>query len=282
MTMNALFKKEKGITLLELLVALAISGMVVAGLYRTFIGQQKTNIIQEQVVDTQQTVRGAIHRMTTEIRMAGFGNVSMVLPVTYSTGTFHHILNLNTPAAGSLTFVTAVGGTSTLTVEGGIGQNQIVVSTLIDNEGNPLFDTGNRKYISIGGLESHVITSIDNGTKTITLNGGLSFYHPIGTPLFTVVALTYQVAFLNGAPTLLRNENMGGDAQPQADNIENLQFTYLDASGNPTVNPLDIRIITVSLTARTERQDPDLQDGDGYRRRQIASNIHLRNMGIVP
>jgi len=282
MTMNALFKKEKGITLLELLVALAISGMVVAGLYRTFIGQQKTNIIQEQVVDTQQTVRGAINRMTTEIRMAGFGNVSMVLPVTYSTRTFHHILNLNTPAVGSLTFVTAVGGTSTLTVEGGIGQNQIVVSTLIDNEGNPLFDTGNRKYISIGGLESHVITSIDNGTKTITLNGGLSFYHPIGTPLFTVVALTYQVAFLNGAPTLLRNENMGGDAQPQADNIENLQFTYLDASGNPTVNPLDIRIITVSLTARTERQDPDLQDGDGYRRRQIASNIHLRNMGIVP
>ena len=282
MTMNARFKKEKGITLLELLVALAISGIVVAGLYRTLAGQQKTNIIQEQVVDTQQNVRGGINRMMREIRMAGFGNVSMVLPVTYSTGTFDHILNLNTPAAGSLTFVTAAGGTSTLTVERGVGQNQIVVSTLTDNEGNPLFDTGNRKYISIGGLESHVITSIDNGTKTITLNGGLSFYHPIGTPLCTVVALTYQVAFLNGAPTLLRNENMGGGAQPQADNIENLQFTYLDASGNPTVNPLDIRIITVSLTARTERQDPDLRDGGGYRRRQIASNIHLRNMGIVP
>ena len=282
MTMNALFKKEKGITLLELLVALAISGIVVAGLYRTLTGQQKTNIIQEQVVDTQQNARGAINRMTTEIRMAGFGNVSMVLPVTYSTGTFHHILNLNTPAAGSLTFVTAVGGTSNLTVEGGIGQNQIVVSTLTDNGGNPLFDTGNRKYISIGGLESHVITSIDNGTKTITLNGCLRFYHPIGTPLCTVVALTYQVAFLNGAPTLLRNENMGDGPQPQADSIENLQFTYLDASGNPTVNPMDIRIITVSLTARTERRDPDIRDGGRYRRRQIASNIHLRNMGIVP
>ena len=280
--MNALFKKEKGITLLELLVALVISGIIVAGLYRMLIGQQKTNIIQEQVVDTQQNARGAIHRMMKEIRMAGFGNVSMVLPVTFSTGTFNHVLNLNTPAAGSLTFVTAVGGTSTLTVEGGAGQNQIVVSTLIDNEGNPLFDTGNRKYISIGGLESHVITSIDNGTKTITLNGSLSFYHPMGTPLYTVVALTYQVAFLNGAPTLLRNENRGDGAQPQADHIENLQFTYLDASGNPTVNPVDIRIITVSLTARTERQDPDLGDGDGYRRRQIASNIHLRNMGIVP
>ncbi len=280
--MKVLLKKEKGITLIELLVALAISGIVVAGLYRTVIGQQKTYVIQDQVVDTQQNARVAINRMMTEIRMAGFGNVSMVLPVTYSTGTFDKVLNLNTPAAGSLTFVTAVGGTSTLTVEGGIGQNQIVVSTLTDNEGNPLFDTGNRKYLSIGGLESHVITSIDSGTKTITLNSQLAFYHPVGTPLFTVVALTYQVALLNGAPTLLRNENMGGGAQVQADNIENLQFTYLDAGGNPTVNPLDIRIITVSLSARTERKDPDLQNGDGYRRRQIVSNIHLRNVGIVP
>jgi hypothetical protein len=69
--------------------------------------------------------------------------------------------------------------------------------------------------------------------------------------------------------------------QPQADNIENL-LTYLDASGNPTATPADIRIIRVSLTSRTERQDPELKNGDGYRRRQIASNIHLRNMGIAP
>jgi hypothetical protein len=80
----------------------------------------------------------------------------------------------------------------------------------------------------------------------------------------------------------MRNENMGGGAQPLSDNIENLQFTYLDADGNVTANPLDIRIITVSLTAKTEKQDPDLEVGDGYRRRQIASNIHLRNMGITP
>ena len=280
--MNTLFKKENGLTLIEVLVVFAISGLLMAGAYRTFTGQQKTYIIQEQVVEMQQNVRAAINRMMTEIRMAGFGNVSMVLPVTYTTGTFNNVLNLNTPAADSLTFVTAVHGPSTLTVEAGVGNNQIVVSTLTDEIGNPLFDTGNRKYISIGGLESHVITSINNGTKTITLNSPVAFYQPIGTPLFTVMALTYQVALLNGTPTLLRNDNMGGSAQPQADTIENLQFTYLDTNGNPTVNPLDVRIITVSLTARAEWVDADLKSGDGYRRRQIASNIHLRNMGITP
>jgi len=280
--MDAIFKKDKGITLIELLVALVISGFLLAAAYRTFIGQQKTFVVQEQVVDIQQNVRAAINRMMTELRMSGFGNVSTVLPVTYTTGTFNNVLNLNTPTAGALTIVSAVGGTSTLTIEGGAGQTQVTVTTLTDGEGNALFDTGNRKYISIGGLESQVIASIDSGTKTITLNGPLTFNHPVGTPVFTIRALSYQVALVNGIPTLLRNENMGGGAQPQADNIENLQFTYLGADGNPTVNPGDIRIVRVSLTARAERQDPDLNNGDGYRRRQIASNIHLKNMGITP
>ena len=65
--MKKLLKKEKGLTLIELLVAFAITGLLVAGLYRTLTGQQKTYVIQEQVVDMQQNVRAAINRMMTEI-----------------------------------------------------------------------------------------------------------------------------------------------------------------------------------------------------------------------
>ena len=81
--MSAIFKKDKGITLIELMVALVISGFLLAATYRTFISQQKTFVVQEQVVDMQQNVRAAINRMMTELRMSGFGNVSMVLPVTF-------------------------------------------------------------------------------------------------------------------------------------------------------------------------------------------------------
>ena len=280
--MNEILKKNKGITLIELLVAFAISGLLVAGIYRTFMSQQKTYVIQEQVVDMQQNMRLAINRMMTEIRMAGFGNVSMVLPVTIGANTFNNAVNLNTPTVGALTIVSATGGAATLTILASVGQNQVIVSNLTDATGNPLFDMGTRKYICIGGLESHTITSIDSGTKTITLNGTLLFTHPIGTPAFTIKALSYQVAMVNGTPTLLRDENLGDGAQPQADHIENLQFTTFDDNGNPTVNSPDIRMIRVSLRARTEMQDPDLKGADGYRRREIASNIHLKNMGIVP
>ena len=62
-------------TLIELLVALVITSLLGAGVYRTFVGQQHTYEVQDQVVDIQQNVRMAISRMTRELRMGGFGKV---------------------------------------------------------------------------------------------------------------------------------------------------------------------------------------------------------------
>jgi len=64
--------KNKGVTLIELLIALVVSGIFIASLYRVFISQQKIYTVQDQVADMQQNIRGAIDRMTKEIRMAGY------------------------------------------------------------------------------------------------------------------------------------------------------------------------------------------------------------------
>ncbi|MGZ4027144.1 MAG: PilW family protein, partial [Flavisolibacter sp.] len=42
---------RKGITLIELLVALTMSGIMIAGAYKTFVSQQHTYAVQDQVVD---------------------------------------------------------------------------------------------------------------------------------------------------------------------------------------------------------------------------------------
>jgi type IV pilus assembly protein PilW len=64
--------KNSGVTLIELLVALALSGILMAALYRVFIGGQQVYTVQEQVVDMQQSARAAMDRMTREIRMSGY------------------------------------------------------------------------------------------------------------------------------------------------------------------------------------------------------------------
>jgi hypothetical protein len=69
-----------------------------------------------------------------------------------------------------------------------------------------------------------------------------------------------------------------------AENIESLEFEYFDASGNPTVTPADVRMVRVTLTARTDLEDRELKKvrTDGFRRRIISSNIQIRNMGVSP
>jgi len=271
-----ILKRNDGISLIEILISLVISSILIAALYLTFTNNQKTYIVQEQVVDMQQNARIAADRMVREIRMAGFGNVSMVLPATFNGKTFNNLL---TPDNGLLTFVLANVSLGTLTTQGAIGEKTIIFTP--DPNGDPDLNTGDRGYISIGGVESYKITSIiDNGTKTVTLNGALLYNHPVGTPIFGIRAITYQTVLSDGKPALSRDENLGLGGQLQADNIEALQFDYFDAGGNPTGNPANVRIVRLTLTARTERQDPDYKNGDGYRKRLLASNIHLLNLGL--
>lgn len=274
-------KKEKGLTLVELVVALAISAVLVAAVYRTFVRQNKTFTVQEQVVEMQQSARASISRMMEDLRMAGFGNVSMVLPASVGGRTFPNVINPDSPAPGALTIVSASGEGVVITAVPSL--SQITLSRIVDGQGQPLFDLGDRRYVSVGGLESYAISAIDTVTKTLTLNGVLK-YNPIpnSTRVYPIRALSYQVVSEGGVMTLERDENTGAGLQPLADDIEGLGFEFLDEAGNPTANPSDICRIRVVVTAKTDEPDPELKDGDGHRRRQIASNVYLRNVGVSP
>jgi prepilin-type N-terminal cleavage/methylation domain-containing protein len=278
-----IFKKAKGITLIELLIALVISSILIAGIYRTFIQQQKSYATQEQVADMQQNVRVAINRMMREIRMTGFGNVQGVLPVTFLGGrTYPNVINTDLPFAGALTIVSAIGGNATLLKQPGdsvgaivLASNQIQVSALAE------FDTNDRRYISIGGLESNSITAIDGANKILTLNTDVgNFYNTNGSTLvYAIRGISYQIANdASGRPILRRDENIGGGFQPVADNIEAIEFRNPD--GSTPLNP-NSTSMQVAVTARTDRPDPELQKaGDGYRRRQFTSIILQRNRGL--
>jgi type IV pilus assembly protein PilW len=63
---------EKGVTLVELLVALVIAAITLAGIYRVFVSQTKTYAIQDQVVEVQQSVRSAMDIILRDLRMTGF------------------------------------------------------------------------------------------------------------------------------------------------------------------------------------------------------------------
>jgi prepilin-type N-terminal cleavage/methylation domain-containing protein len=65
-------RNEKGVTLIELLVALVICGIIVAAIYRLFVAQTRAYTVQDQVAEVQQNVRNAMELIVRDIRMTGF------------------------------------------------------------------------------------------------------------------------------------------------------------------------------------------------------------------
>ncbi|MDA3789559.1 MAG: prepilin-type N-terminal cleavage/methylation domain-containing protein [Desulfobacula sp.] len=91
-----MINNNKGFTLVELLVAMAITVIISAAAISSFSGQQEDQLSQQQIVEMQQSMRGGLYITTLEIRMAGYDPYAM-----YNAG----ITNAGDGSAGNpLTF----------------------------------------------------------------------------------------------------------------------------------------------------------------------------------
>jgi type IV pilus assembly protein PilW len=63
---------DRGFTLVELMITLAVSTLIAAALYSTYILQQRTYVNQGAVVEMQQNARVAIDFLSLDLRMAGY------------------------------------------------------------------------------------------------------------------------------------------------------------------------------------------------------------------
>jgi len=89
---------EKGVTLIELLIALVISGIIIAAVYRMFVAQTRSYTVQDQVAEVQQNVRNAMELLVKDIRMAGFDDDKLNI----SGEDIHPPAALMSPAANSI------------------------------------------------------------------------------------------------------------------------------------------------------------------------------------
>ncbi len=264
--------REKGVTLIELMVILALIGIVVSAIYSVYLSQHKSYIIQDQVAEMQQNARVAMDMMAREIRMAGFGvpESNLSLWVDWVAGTT--IDNNPEIVEGSgadpdTIYIVGCFGSSLASLSASVSSGATSLALQNATEASK-FNIDKKKLISIDGFENAIITDISGSTLTIdtdpatTGNQGLIRDYGANTPIYLVKVITYSIV----SNTLKKNENTGGGRQPLAENIEGLQISQ---SSN---------VINISLTARTARPDPDYPENNGYRRRELSTRVRLRNM----
>jgi prepilin-type N-terminal cleavage/methylation domain-containing protein len=286
---------NRGFTLIELMIALLITAILVAGGYSLLITQQRTYILQDQVVGVQQDARAALTIMARDIRMAammtdidGF-NINGVTEAITPTN--------NTAVPDQIRVVYAAEEVSVVSVV-----NSGALQVTLDPGGGNRFDTSTRRFVAFEGV-NHVYEIAPSGISgdTLTLTEPpLAYLDDFSARVYCIKVITYNVS----GTALQRNDGSGNQVLAGAGNesqVEDLQFAYqvegdtitwYNTPAEAGVSNTDIRAVRINLLVRTAVEDPDDQNyqrpgledrtgsgtKDGYRRRVYTTVIKLRNV----
>ena len=158
--MKAISKSSKGFTLIELMVAMAITSVFMAAVFAACITQLRSHITQQQIVEMQQNLRAAMQLIQRDIRMAGHD------PLRSAGG------GITTMLATSLGFTTDVTGGESDGIDNdndglvdaadtdenrfsdgdtGDANEQIIYSLDINGAGDQFFSARYRGRVAAGG-----------------------------------------------------------------------------------------------------------------------------------
>jgi prepilin-type N-terminal cleavage/methylation domain-containing protein len=287
-------KKSDGFSLVELLIALAILGVVIASAYGVFDSQQKVYAVQDQVMGMEQNLRACIELISSEARYAGL-NVKLAengrldssfaakipeafkptspVAVTLSSADFPlKITQGDSQSPDTITIVAAIcdeTNPSVVANSGGVSAGSTLVKVKTSDH---KIRAGDIIYIGRPGIYEYAGVTETSGIKlTIDTdpdssgNQGLQHDYPEGTEIGEISVVSYAV-YTNTSPWVLKRKVNKGNFQPVGENIVDLQATQ---DGKKTV---------ITLDARTEKSDPNYSENGGYRRACCSVVVVPQNM----
>ncbi len=273
-----------GFTLVELMITLAVFGIVMTGVYSAYQAQIRSHFTQQQIMDMQQNLRAALYLMEREIRMAGLNPTDAAgIGINVADA---HTLSFSMDYTGGLN--DGIDNDGDGIVDEGVNGVDDNASGLVDDNGNPLADEVDEQEWYDGDdndPNEQVVYMLSNDADSDGMNDGLPTETNDGS-----------------ACNLMRNGEL------LAMNIDALNFVYLDSAGDPLATPVadpsDIRSIQVSLVARSgdrpsknsydyvdqktyTYKDKDgneitilPQQNDSFRRISMTMEAKCRNMGL--
>lgn len=297
-----------GLTLVELMVAMTVGLILMAGVIQIFSSNKQTYRVQEATSRLQENGRFAAGMLMHDIRMAGFWGCSRTLSSlvnNVNTGGGYNSVDLT--QGGISGTDGAAGAPDTLVLQGAFGSGIWVKShsqpaaSLDIPAGNGL-KVGQIVLISdcTNGDIAQISNPSDPSTAgNIVVNTGtgspgnatkVAHKYDTGSQIYSVHKLTYHIANgASGQPSLFLNDD--GIDQEMVDGVENMQVLYgedtnADGTANRYVsagtagldmeNVVSVRVV---LTLRTLEDNVSLATANGDRRirQDFFITVTLRN-----
>jgi type IV pilus assembly protein PilW len=294
-------KKEKkltdqGFTLIELMVAMAITLVVMGSIFITFKSQQDSYVVQDQVTRMQQNLRGAMYVMTRDIQMVGYytnfdktscltdwdddgTNDSGFRPLIYARDNVNDGGGDNIKDNTDIIVIVKASqdfNRALLPGEGTITPGSITLSNRNldgDTSNDPDLDSTVNKYglLVKKDLGNADFFEVNNASGTITPPDGLSENYGADDLIFRADVIIYKVDENPTHPSLHRtNLSSSSGSTTVAEDIDSLQLRYRLNDGSwvkasdTNFSPADVRAIEVSLLARTGRTIRGYTDPNTY------------------
>lgn len=258
------FNSQRGATLIEVMIALALTSVITLAILKTYVIQHENYMTQEDVTNMQQGARASLDELTRQIRMAGHdlpqGVASLAaynsnpdtIVVTYHGNDCESYLVSDMSGPGSI----------------------LQLATSVD-----CFQERDWGYIEIPDSaigEWFEIDQVNTGSNTISHSsgGGLSRAYPTDA---LVKPLTQLKFYLDGTTHRMMMQERGGNASVYSEDIGDLQFRYKLANGTIVDQPLlisDVRTVLIEVKTNSSRE---LRDGEEEHSRSFSSAANLRN-----
>ena len=272
--------RNKGFTLVELLVSLAISGIIMTGVYSAFKTQQDSYLAQEQVADAQQNLRASIGFMARDLRMAGYDpEISGDFSITdVRSRDLSNTLNVTSTGNPAIAFEVDLDGDGTLDLNETISYSlyEYPVGTPADQDGiadlSRTQGSGGRQLLGESIVSIGFAYSYFDGNGDIVTDGG-NVVWAIDSDNDNDLDLNIDT---NKDGVIDVNDNAAGVALPGSD-----------------VNIDDVAAVKIWLLAQTKQRDRNFSEtrtfvvanrritpGNNFRHRLMEMTVKCRNMGL--
>jgi len=272
-----------GFTLVEVLVASAISTLIVVAIIGSFSQYRRMMRIRKQTTEVQSNLRTGFMLLSRDAALTGYGmnmfDAQLPRWIVWATGvTSNPMITEGTDGASdALTLVAAYDRVAQVAQGVEEGATTLVVGT---GEG-VAFNTTDRGLVYIGGCELARVSAVGGDILTLSthpeLSAGLKFAHPAGATVERVRVVTYSVVPETGsemgAAYLRRSIHRdGGEEWIHEVAVPGIEHIRVTREGNA---------LTVRMRAVSQHRDPLYTEHEDQRRRaELSSTVHMRNIRL--